>query len=96
MRLAQFFRFTRLVSVDDDLSNQALEMGSQAYVQWRKRRMMARLVALMESLSLTVFTAFEIAVGILPERLTYWAWGAAYLPIAFRFCHGPQKQFGTP
>ena len=81
MRLAQFFRFTRLVSVDDDLSNQALEMGSQAYVQWRKRRMMARLVALMESLSLTVFTAFEIAVGILPERLTYWAWGAAYLPI---------------
>jgi signal transduction histidine kinase/ActR/RegA family two-component response regulator len=81
MRLVQLLRSARFVPVDEDLSDHALEMGSQEYVEWRKRRMMARLVTLMESLSLTVFTAFEIAVGILPERLTYWAWGAAYLPI---------------
>lgn len=81
MRLAQLFRFTRLISVDDDLSTQALTLGCDSYVEWRKRRMMARLVALLESLSLTVFTVFELAVAILPERLTYWAWGAAYLPI---------------
>lgn len=81
MRLPQLFRLTRLVSADEDLSSRALEMGRDSYVVWRKRRMMALLVGLMESLSLTVFAAFEIAVGMLPERLTYWAWGAAYLPI---------------
>jgi signal transduction histidine kinase/CheY-like chemotaxis protein len=81
MRLAQFFRFSRLITVDEDLSGQALTIGGDNYVDWRKRRMMARLAGLMESLSLTVYAVFELAVGILPERLTYWAWGAAYLPI---------------
>lgn len=81
MRLPQFFRFARLTSIDEDLSAQALEMARDQYVVWRKRRMMAQLVGLMEALSLTVFATFEIVVGILPERLTYWAWGAAYLPI---------------
>jgi signal transduction histidine kinase/ActR/RegA family two-component response regulator len=81
MRLPQIFRLTRLVSADEDLSTRALELGRESYVVWRKRRMMALLVGLMESLSLTVFASFEIAVGMLPERLTYWAWGAAYLPI---------------
>ncbi len=81
MRLARLFPMTRLTSVDEDLSAQALAIGGANYVEWRRRRMMARLMGLMESLSLTIFTAFELAVGILPERLTYWAWGAAYLPI---------------
>jgi signal transduction histidine kinase len=81
MHLPQLFRLARLTSVDEDLSAQALKIGCDSYIAWRKRRMMAQLVGLMESLSLTVFTVFEIAVGILPERLTYWAWGAAYLPI---------------
>ena len=81
MLLARFFRFTGLTSVDEDLSAQALTIGRDNYVEWRKRRMIALLVGLMESLSLTVFTVFELSVGILPERLTYWAWGAAYLPI---------------
>lgn len=57
-------------------------MGADSYIKWRKRRMMARLVSVMEALAFTVFLTFEIAVSILPERLTYWAWGAPYLPIA--------------
>lgn len=81
MRLGQFFRLTRFISVDEDLSAQALEMGQDNYVEWRKRRVMARLVGLMESMALTVFVAFELAVGVFPERLTYWSWGAVYLPI---------------
>lgn len=81
MRLGQIFRLTRFISVDEDLSAQALEIGQDKYVEWRKRRVMARLVGLMESMALTVFVAFELVVGVFPERLTYWSWGAVYLPI---------------
>ena len=81
MRLPSIFRLTRVVSADQDLSAQALDIGAVGYTEWRKRRVMARLVWLLESLSLTVFLAFELAVGILAERLTYWSWGAAYLPV---------------
>ncbi len=95
MRLPQIFRLARLTSVDEDLSAQALEMGCDHYIAWRKRRMMARLVGLLESLSLTVFAVFEIAVGILPERLTYWAWGAAYLPIALLLFASTQALKGS-
>lgn len=81
MHFPQFFRWSRFISADEDLSSQAQGMAGGDYIEWRKRRVMARLVGVLESLSLTVFVAFELAVGILPERLTYWAWGAAYLPI---------------
>lgn len=82
MAVQHFFRLSQLTSVDEDLSSQALEMGADSYVKWRKRRMLARLVSVMETLAFTVFLTFELAVSMLPERLTYWAWGAPYLPIA--------------
>lgn len=81
MSFLPLFRLTRFIAADEGLAAQALQMGREGYVRWRQRRMMAHLVGLMETLSLTVFMAFELAVAILPERLTYWAWGAAYLPV---------------
>jgi len=81
MPVPQFFSWPQILSAEAYLAGRALELGRERYVHWRKAGTMARLVGLMESLSLTVFVTFEIIVGILPERLVYWAWGAAYLPV---------------